>query len=307
MPGIINTGSFPAGLRPGVKRWFGISYKQWPTEWTQIGFEVVPSDRAYEDYAGTVGYGLAQAKPEGSSVTYDSARQGFMARIDNCSFALGAMVTYEELKDGNWGPVSLKRSKALARSCQQTEENIHALVLSRAFTTGYTGADGSILCVTSHKNKSDNTTYSNCLAAAADLSELAIEQLTIQIMQATDDRGLTAQLKVKTLVIAPNDVYTAHRILKSVKQSGTANNDTNALRDMGAVPDIAVNRYFNAGNGAWFLVTDCPDGLISQEREKIRFGQDNDFDTENFKMKAFFRRGVGWADPRGIYGSAGAA
>lgn len=305
--GTQNTGSFPAGLRPGTKRWFGIKYKQHPTEWSQI-FETVSSDRLYEDYVGTVGYGLAKAKKEGSPVDYDSARQGYAARIVNASIALGFIVTYEEMKDNNWGPAALRRSSALATSFNQTKENYGALILSRAFTAGYTGADGAILCSTSHPNKSDNTTWSNRLTVDADISELAIEQLVIQIMNATDDRGLTARFMPQALVVAPTDVFNAHRILKSIKQSGNANNDPNAMREMGIFPKGYVsNRYFNAGNGAWFITTDCPDGLIYQEREKIRFGQDNDFDTENFKAKGFERYAFGWADARGIWGSAGAA
>lgn len=306
---IQNTGSFPAGLRPLAKKWFGVKHAEWAEEFSQV-FGKVPSDKAYEDYVGTTSYGLAKAKNEGSPFDWDSVRQGFTARINNISFSLGAIITYEQMKDGVWMPATLKQTAGLARSFRLTKENFFALFLSRAFTAGYVGADGLVMCSTAHLNKSDNTTYSNRLTVDADLSELALEQACIQISKLQDDRGNPEMIRPKKLVVRPEDLFEAERIMKSTLQSGTGNNDINALRSTGAIPGgYTVNHFFDAGNGAWFITTDIPadEGLIYQEREAISFGQDNEFTTRNFQMMGFERYGGGWANPKAIFGSAGAA
>jgi len=205
-----------------VKRWFGDAYKTWPVEWSKV-FETVPSTQAYEDYVGVSQRGMAQFKTEGQPLKYDSPRQGFASRIQNMTFALGDVITYEEMQDNQWGPKGVKKAQSLARAFHYTDENIHALVLSRAFTAGYTGGDGATVCSTAHPNKRDNATWSNRLAVDTALSEDSLETMVIPILTAEDDAGNAIQLMPKDLVIAPANVFNAQRILKSINQSGTAN------------------------------------------------------------------------------------
>jgi hypothetical protein len=302
----MNTSSFPAALTDGNKKWFGIKVNAWEKEYVKI-FDRVPSEHSFEEYTGVIGSGLAQVKTEGAPMSFTSLRQGYTTRLTNVSIALGMIVTYEAIKDGKYMPDGLKKAGALAKAFMQTKENFGALILSRAFTTGYTGADGVVLCSTAHVNKSDGSTWSNKLATDADLSEAAIETLCTQIMQTLEDNGFTQKVMPRALIVDPTNVFEATRIVKSVLQNDTANNALNALKDLNVFPDgIVVNRYFNAGNGAWFIKTDS-EGLDYQEREALSFGDDNDTDTRNYKGFGFERYVFGWHEPRAIFGTSGAA
>lgn len=304
---IQNTGSFPKGLVPGVKKWIEIYKNKGSSEYLEI-FDKVSSERQYEEYAGVVGYGLAQAKPEGSNIVFDEAKQGWVTRLYNVAYALGFQITHEQIADNRWGPMGKQGARDMVRSFFQTKETIGGLILTRAFTSAYAGADGKELCATDHVNKGDGTAYSNELTTASDLSELAIEQLCIQIENAEDERGLNINVKPVKLIVHPNDGFNAERILMSSLQSGTANNDTNALKARGMLPGgYSVNHYFSAGNGAWFIKTDAEDSMIYQEREKLRDGSDNNFDNMNARFSLYERYAFGWDSPRGFYGSAGAA
>lgn len=302
---LITTGSFPKGLVPGVKAAFGAAYKEHTPEYSMI-FNKETSDKAYEEYVGVSPFGLAVAKNEGAPITYDTQRQGFITRLTNVTFGLGFRITLEAMEDNNYLPQAAKDAKALAKSFIQAKEEQAGLVLTRAFAT-YLGGDGVALCVTNHPNKAGGT-YSNALATPADLSEAAVEQLVTQVFQATDDRNLKIRLMTEGLVVAPADYWNAVRILDSVLQNNTGNNAVNALKEKGIFPKgVIMNRYFDAGNGAWFITTDADTGLIYQERKALTFGKDNDPDTFNLKFFGHERYAFGWADPRGIYGSAGAA
>lgn len=299
----MSTGTHPKDLWPGVKAHFGHNYDEHNTEYTEI-FEVQTSDKSYEERVQYVGLGLAPVKSQGASITFEDARQGYTSRINNITYAIGGIVTREAIEDGKYESIAMRLSRYIAFSIRQTEENVGANVVNRAFNTSYVGGDGVTLINSAHPEASGN--QSNILSVAADLSESSLEDLLIQIMQATDSNGLKISLIGKKLIIPPQLTFEATRILDSLQQSGTANNDINALKKMGMLPDgVSVNHYLTDAD-AWFIKTNAPEGMICQERRAVEFAKDNDFDTENAKMKGSVRKGFGWADWRGLYGSAGA-
>jgi phage major head subunit gpT-like protein len=306
---VITTGAHPKDLWPGIVKHFGNTYDEHQEEYSQI-FEVVMSDKAYEERAQYVGLGLAGVKTQGAGVYYDANKQGIVPRLTNVTYGIGAIVTREAIEDGQYESIATRLSKAMAFSCRQTDENVAANVLNRGFTAAYTmtNGDGKELFATDHPLQgAGGGTYSNELSVGADLSESSLEDLVIQIMQATDERGLKISLMPKKLVIHPNEYFNAHRILESVQQSGTANNDTNVLKSKGIIPEGVVTNHYLTDASPFFVTTNIPSGtgLVYQLRRDKEFTQDNDFDTENAKMKATKRFAVGWVDPRGCYASAG--
>ncbi len=304
MAGVILTSNHPKALWPGVEAWFGRMYNEHQVEYTDL-FDTHTSDKAYEEDVQIVGFGLVPEKAQAAGVSYDSEIQGPVTRYTHVAYALGYIVSHEELEDNLYEQVSKTRSKALAFSFRQTKERIAAGIYNRAFTSGYNGGDGVTLCNTAHPNTSGGS-FSNRLAVDADLSEAALEALTIQIMQATDDKGLAISLMPRSLHIAPQQWYNANRILDSVYQTGTANNDVNVIKATNALPmGVKLNHYFTSPN-AWFIRTNgVSEGLKYFERESLKFTQDNDFDTMNAKAKGYERYSFGWTDPRAIYGSNG--
>lgn len=303
MAGVITTGNHPKALWPGMRAFWGREYSAHPVEWK--GFlEDMSSEKAYEEDAEVTGFGLATVKGQGSAVSYDSESQGPTKRYTHVTYGLGYIVTREELEDNLYEVVSKRRIKALAFSIRQTEEIIAANILNRAFNSSYTGGDAKEMCATDHPTLSGS--QSNELATAADLSEGAIEDLCIQIMQAKNSRGLSIALMPRKLIVSPSEAFNAERIVKSTLQSGTANNDINAIKAMGVLPEgVTVNHYLTNADD-WWIKTNCPNGLMRFSRRATEFRQDNDFDTDNAKAKSTTRFSVGWTDWRAIYGSAGA-
>jgi phage major head subunit gpT-like protein len=302
MSGIISTGNFPKALWPGVKKWYGTEYSDYPVQFDKL-FDKSTSDRAWEEIVGTSGLGLAVVKAEGAPVTYDSEQQGFTSRFQHVNYALGFIITQEMMEDDQYMIVGERRSKALARSMRQTKEINGANVYNRAFNSSYTGGDGKTLLASDHPNIAGGT-WSNKIATAADLSEAALEQAVQDIQAFTDDRGLLIAVTVKSLIIPRQLAFEAQRILKSDGRVGTDNNDPNVLKMMGSIPEVVVNQFLT-DTDAWFIRT-SEQGLHYFERKADTFAQDNDFDTENAKFKASGRYSFGWSDPRSIYGSAGA-
>jgi phage major head subunit gpT-like protein len=299
----ITTGAHPKQLWPGVKKFFGDTYAEKPMVCDMV-FTEYTSDKAYEEYVEETGFGLAPAKAEGGSISYDTDAQGYTTRLTNTTYGLGAKITQEAIEDNQYFSIAKKKSSKLARSMRQTKENVYANILNRAFNSGYAGGDGKELIATDHPTLSGD--QSNEAAVAADLSEASLEDMLTQIRQAKDSRGLRIQLKGRRLIVPPELEYEATRILSSVNQSGTANNDINALRELGLLPDgIAVWDYLTDAD-AWFVKTDADTGLIRQQRRALALDQDNDFDTSNACMKATERYAGGWGDWRGLYGSPGA-
>lgn len=303
MAGIILTGNHPKALWPGIKAWWGRVYDEHPTEYTDL-FDMDTSRQNYEEDVQVTGFGLAPVKPQSVSVSYDTESQGYVSRYTHVVYGLGYIVSREELEDGLYVTVSKRRAQALAFSMRQTKEIVSANIYNRAFNTGYLGGDASSLITTVHATKSGN--QSNQLTVASDISEAAIEDLMIQMAQATNDRGLKISLLPKSLHVHPSDWFEANRILESVLQNNTAINAVNVLRATNAIPEgIKMNHYFT-DTDAWFLRTNAPRGLIMFQRRPIEFTQDNDFDTENAKAKNTERYSVGWTDWRALWGSAGA-
>lgn len=305
MPGVINTGSHPKLLWPGVREIWGQVYDEHPTEYTDL-YDMKSSQRAYEQDVQVTGFGLAQIKTQGGPVAYDSEMQGWITTYAHIAYSLGYIVTKEELEDNMYKEVSQRRAKANAFSINQTVENVGAFLYNNAFVNTYfTTPDGLPLISTAHVNASGGT-FSNRLAVPADLSEASLEDMSIQIMQATQDRGLRISVMPKSLHIAPQEWYNANRILKSVLQASTNNNAINVLKATNAYPEgIKLNHYFTDPD-AWFVRTNIPNGMTFFWRNKPQFDQDNDFDTKNAKAATYMRFSVGCTDPRGIFGSPGA-
>lgn len=300
---VITTGNHPKALWPGIKAWWGRVYEEHVEEFPDL-FDMESSERAYEEDVEVTGFGLAPVKAEGASVEYDQESQGFVTRYTHVAYALGYIVTYEELQDNLYEMVSRRRAQSLAFSMRQTKENVHANVYNRAFNSNFTGGDGKELLATDHPSLAGD--WSNELNPAADLSEASLEDLIIQIMGAENSRGLKISLHPRKLIVPRQLWFEANRILRSVLQNDTANNAVNVLRATNAIPEgICVNHYLT-DQDAWFLRTNAPRGMLRYQRESVSFSQDNDFDTSNAKAKAYERYSAGWTDPRGLYGSAGA-
>jgi hypothetical protein len=290
----------PSALWPGIYKWFGNTYDELPKPYESY-FQMETSDKAYEEIAEAYGFGLAAEKAEGASIQYDTDGEGYKSRFTNKTYGLGYIVTREAIEDNQYKQLSERRSRELARSMNTTKCIVHANILNRGFAT-YLGGDGVVLFSASHPTQDGN--QSNLLTAA-DLSEVALESAATEIMLIENARGLKVAAKPRTLIIHPSEWANATRILESDLQSGTADNDVNALKVKGVVDQVVMDPYLT-DTDAWFLTTDIPDGLISFSRRALEFTQDNDFDTENAKAKATERYVPGWADWRGVFGSAGA-
>lgn len=302
---VISTGNHPKALWPGIKAWWGRQYNEHATEYTDL-FETDTSDMSYEELVEATGFGLAPVKEQGSAVSYDTESQGTITRVTHVAYGLGYIVTREELDDNKYEIVSKRRAAALAFAMRQTKENVAANVYNRAFNSSYTFGDAKELLATDHPTL--NGTQSNELATAADLSEASLEDLCVQIMGAKNSRGLNINLMPQSLIVPRQLVFEANRIVKSTLQSGTANNDINAIRVTGQFPGgIKVNHYLT-DQDAFFIRTNVPrgTGLVYFQRTPIEFTQDNDFDTSNAKAKNYERYSVSAGDFRALFGSPGA-
>jgi hypothetical protein len=278
-------------------------YKDQAEEHTSI-FDMSDSTKAYEEDQELAGFGLAPVKSEGGSISYDTTVNGYVKRYTNVTYGLGFIVTQEAVEDNQYKEQAEKRVRALRRSMRHTKETVAANVLNRATDSNYTGGDGKELLATDHPTA--NGTQSNELAVAADLSEASLEDLFIQIMNATDTRGLRIALKPRKLIVPPALAFEATRIVKSDLQNDTANNAVNALKSMGMLPEGVQVWSFLTDADQWFVKTDAPNGLKGLNRRALALEKDGDFETGNFKHKATERYSFGWTDWRAIYGSPGA-
>lgn len=298
---VITSGAHPKALWPGVAKFFGREYAKHPEYWSKC-FEILTSDKSYEEDVELTGFGLVPVKPEGDSISYDSETQGYVTRYTNVTYGMGYIVTEEALDDDQYDNVSRRRSSALAFSAQTTKETVHANIFNRAFNSSFVGGDGVEMIATNHPTV--NGTQSNELATPADLSEASLEDLGIQIMNATNSRGLRIGLKPKKLIVPPALHYDARRIIESELTPGTAENAKNIV---GAEYKGGLLTWtFLTDTDAWFVQTDCPRGILHYKRKAGKFAQDNDFDTSNAKAKFTERYSAGWTDWRGIFGTPGA-
>lgn len=303
--GTITTGSIPRLLQEGLETVFGHTYQEHPEQYDKI-FDAYQSGKAFEVDAQLESFGLAPAKAQGDGISFDSIRQGITPKYVHVTFAKGFVITKEALADELYSQFT-PRARKLAFAMRQTMEVTGANVLNNGFDSTVTmiDGDGLELFSTAHLRGPSGGTYSNELAVPADLSEASLEDLLIQVNEATDSRGLRIALQATRLLVAPSGAFEAQRILGSVLQNDTGNNATNAVRDLNSVRDgHSVNNYLTDSD-AWFLKTDCPDGLKCFKRQAVEFGEDNAFTSGNARMKADERYSFGWSDARGMYGSAG--
>jgi len=298
---VITSGAHPKAVWPGVHAWFGNRYASHGDQTTKL-FDSKTSNKKYEEIVETTSFGVAPVKAEGSSVAYDSNAQGITSRGTNVAYALGYIVTKEEKEDNLYEEVSMARAESLAFSMATTRNIVGANVYNRAFTAAYAGGDGKELLATDHPSLAGN--MSNELATAADLSEASLEDLTIQIMDAKNSKGLQIALQPKCLILPTALVYEGQRILKSIGRSSSADNDLNALNSLNVLPEVVVNNYLTDSD-AFFIRTNAPQGMCWFDRNAVEFSKDEDFDTDNAKAKAYMRFVPFWGDWRGLYGSPG--
>ena len=302
MSSVITTGSAPKALWPGIYAWWGQNYNEHGMQYKDL-YDIKSSEKAFEEIVEIVGFGLAPEKEQGTSVQYASWRQGFVNRFTNKAFALGFIVTREELADNLYEELVMDRTQRLAMSLRTTKEIVGANLYNRAFNSNFTFGDGVELISNAHVT--DDGTQSNILAVAADLSETAIEDLAIQISNVKDSAGLQIAIKPTSLIIPTAEMFNAERILGSVLQNDTVNNAINALRSMSIIPEGWKENNYLTDTDAWFLRTNVPKGMCWFQREEIDFSEDNDFDTDNMKYKGYERYVPGVGDFRGIFGSPG--
>jgi len=291
-------------LEPGLNALFGLEYGRYDAEHAEI-FETETSDRAFEEEVMLSGFGNARVKSEGGSIVYDNATETFTARYTHETIALGFAITEEAVEDNLYDRVSARYTKALARSMANTKQVKAANVLNNAFDSNFAGGDGVELCSTAHPLVAG--TLSNELATAADLNETSLEQALIDIAAFTDERGLLISTQGRKLIIPSELQFVAERLTQSQLRVATSDNDINALRNMGMIPEGYVVNHYLTDPDAFFIKTDIPNGFKLFQRSPIRTSMEGDFDTGNVRYKARERYSFGFSDPRCVFGSPGAA
>ena len=287
-------------LEPGLNALFGLEYRQYADEAAEI-FDTESSDRAFEEEVMLSGFGNASVKPEGQGVSYDDAQETFTARYTNETIALAFAITEEAIEDNLYDRLASRYTKALARSMASTKNIKGAAVLNNAFDSNFAGGDGKELCATDHPTMAG--TFANELATPAELNETSLEQSLIDIAAFTDERGLKIAAQGVKLVIPSALQFTADRLMNSAGRTGTADNDINAIKNMGMISGgYTVNNYLTAAK-KFFIKTDVPNGLKHFNRSPIKTSMEGDFDTGNVRYKARERYVFGFSDPRGIFGS----
>ena len=291
-------------LLPGLNALFGLEYKQYGEEHKEI-YEIENSERSFEEETKLSGFNAAPVKSEGSAIAYDNAQEAWTARYSHETIALGFSITEEAVEDNLYDSLSKRYTKALARAMAYTKQVKAASVLNNAFqASGYNGGDGKPLCATNHPLVSGGTN-SNTQSTMTDLNETSLEAAVIQIAAWTDERGLLIAAKPRKLVVPPGLMFVSKRLLDTELRVGTTDNDINALKAMGSIPEgYTVNHFLTDTNG-WFLLTDVPNGLKHFVRTPLANSMDGDFDTGNVRYKSRERYSFGWSDPLGIFGSQG--
>ena len=290
-------------LEPGLNALFGLEYKNYADEHTEI-FDIENSDRAFEEEVMLSGFANASVKPEGQGVNYDTAQESFTARYTHETLALAFSITEEAIEDNLYDRLASRYTKALARSMANAKQVKAANVLNNAFDSNFTGGDGVELCSAVHPIVAG--TFKNELSTAADLNETSLEQALIDIAAMTDERGLKIAAKGTKMIIPSALQFTAERLMKSQGRTGTADNDINAVGSMGMIPQGYVVNHYLTDTDAFFIKTDVPNGLKMFVRAPIKTAMEGDFETGNVRYKARERYSFGFSDPRGIFGSPGA-
>ena len=290
-------------LEPGLNALFGLEYDRYENQDKEI-FDTESSDRAFEEEVMLGGFANAAVKPEGQGIVYDDAQETYTARYTNETVALAFALTEEAVEDNLYDKLSTRYTKALARSMANTKQVKAANILNNAFAAANPGGDGVPLNSAAHPTLSANQT--NTLAVAADLNETSLEQMLIDIANMQDERGMRIALRGMKMIIPVNLQFVAESLMKSAGRPGTADNDINATKNMGMVPEGYVVNNFLTDTDAWWIKTDAPNGLKHFNRAPIRTAMEGDFDTGNVRYKARERYSYGWSDWRGIFGTPGA-
>ena len=291
-------------LLPGLNALFGMEYKRYGEEHKEI-YETETSERSFEEETKLSGFSAAPVKNEGSAIAYDNAQEAWTARYNHETIAMGFSLTEEAIEDNLYDSLSSRYTKALARAMAYTKQVKAAAVLNNGFSSAVTYGDGVSLFSTAHPLVSGGTN-SNRPAVAADLNETSLEAAVIQIAGWTDERGLLIAAKPRKLVVPPSLMFVATRLLETELRVATADNDVNALKSMGSIPEGYTVNHFLTDTNAWFLTTDVPNGLKHFVRTPLQTSMDADFDTGNARYKSRERYSFGVSDPLGIYGSPGA-
>ena len=291
-------------LEPGLNALFGMEYDRYENEHAEI-FDTESSDRAFEEEVLIVGFGNASVKEEGQGVQFDSASEGFTARYTHETVALAFALTEEAVEDNLYDRLGARYTKALARSMAHTKQVKAANVLNNAFSASFTGGDGVSLINTAHP-LANGGTIANRATTMADLNETSLENALINISTFVDDRNMILALRGTKLIVPPQLQFVADRLLETPGRVGTADNDINAIKNMGLLPEgYSVNHFLTDTDG-FFLMTDCPDGFKHFERTPITTSMEGDFDTGNVRYKARERYSFGFSNPRCVFGSQGA-
>ena len=290
-------------LLPGLNALYGLEYEKYENEHTEI-YETETSDRSFEEEVKLSGFGAAPVKAEGASISYDNAQEHYTARYNHETVAMGFSITEEAMEDNLYDSLSARYTKALARAMAYTKQTKAAALLNTGFTS-FNSGDGVTLFATNHPTVGGGTN-ANKLAVNADLNETSLEQAVIDIAAFTDERGLLIAARPRKMIVPPALMFVATRLLQTELRTGTADNDTNALRSNGSIPEgYRVNHYLT-DTDAFFITTDIPNGMKHFERTTMATSMDGDFDTGNVRYKARERYSFGVSDPLGIFGSPGA-
>ena len=292
-------------LLPGLNALFGLEYARYGEEHKEI-YETESSERSFEEETKLAGFGAAPVKNEGQAIAYDNAQEAFTARYNHETIALGFSITEEAVEDNLYDSLSARYTKALARAMAYTKQVKAAAVINNGFSSSYVGGDGVSLFSTAHP-LTNGGTNSNRPTTGADLNETSLEAAVIQIAAWVDEKGLLIAAKPRKLIVPPSLMFVATRLLDTNLRVGTADNDINALKNNGSIPEgYSVNHYLTDTNG-WYLTTDVPNGLKHFERTALTNSMDGDFDTGNVRYKARERYSFGWSDPLGMFGSPGSS
>jgi hypothetical protein len=290
-------------LLPGLNALFGLEYKTYGEEHKEI-YEIESSERSFEEETKLSGFSAAPVKNEGQAIAYDNAQEAWTARYNHETIALGFSITEEAIEDNLYDSLSKRYTKSLSRAMAYTKQVKCAAPLNNGFSSAYVGGDGASLFNSAHPLV-NGATNSNTFSTQADLNETSLEAAVIQIAGWTDERGLLIAAKPRKLIVPPALMFVAKRLLDTELRVGTTDNDINALKAMGSIPEgYTVNHYLTDTN-AWFLKTDVPNGMKMFQRTALSNSMDGDFDTGNVRYKSRERYSVGWSDPLGIFGSSG--
>ena len=299
----INRSQLAKELEPGLNALFGLEYATYENQHAEI-FDTENSDRAFEEEVMLSGFGAAAVKPEGTSVNFDNATESFTARYSHETEALAFSITEEAVEDNLYDKISTRYTKALARSMAHTKQVKAANVLNNGFNSSFTGGDGVELFSSAHPTTSGN--QRNELATASDLNETSLEQAMIDIAAFADDRGLKVAAKARKMIIPSALQFTADRLMASAGRTATSDNDINAIRNMGMIPEGYVVNNYLTDTDAFFIKTDVPNGMKHFQRAPVATSMEGDFETGNVKYKARERYSFGFSDWRGMFASEGA-